>query len=301
MSSMLREILRWREMGRRASPSERWGNWAHSLAERYSHIFLRYHAPTRTLVLPMALLLRTERWQHQAWNLFPQIKLAINPVLRETVWKTSTLQILPGTATKDFLRIDTLKDRLASAAQRDAATTGETYAHDYTAQEVAERWRATEPLSLARPTMLDRKMTIDRQKTGARESLIADEPRAERTVANWPSPLSRIFKRMQAYEMQMPSSRTLLAKESFQLIDRVVHKQVRIEHKVEQTTVVQQRKKEVAVTDEIERSFQKSSLSRMGDAFDQSPVINIAELTEQVLRQIDSRIVAQKERLGRSF
>jgi hypothetical protein len=300
MSSMLREILRWREMGRRASPSERWGNWANSLAERHSHIFSRYHAPTRTLVLPMALLLRTERWQHHAWNLFPQIKLAISPMLRETVWKTSPL-LLSGTAIKDFLRIDTLKDRLASAAQRDAATTGETYAHDYTAQEVAERERATEPLSLARPTMLDRKITIDRQKTGARESLIADEARAERTVANWPSPLSRIFKRIQVYETQMPSSRTLLAKESFQLVDRVAHKQVRIEHTVELTTVVQQRKKEVAVTDEIERPLPKSSMSRMGGAFDQSPVINIAELTEQVVRQIDSRIAAQKERLGRSF
>ena len=85
------------------------------------------------------------------------------------------------------------------------------------------------------------------------------------------------------------------------MVDRVAHKQVRIERTVELTTVVQQRKKEVAVTDEIERSLPKSSMSRMGGAFDQSLVTNIAELTEQVVRQIDSRIVAQKERLGRSF
>lgn len=288
MSSMLREILRWRDRVRRDLPSARWADWTDALIGRHAHVFSRHHTLAMPLVQPTILLLRTERWQHNAWNLFPQIKLAISPLLRETVWKVSPLP-LPG-MTKDFPKADRPGDRLASAMQSGAAATDEANAHDLAARTVAESGAE----HLSQPIM------IDRQKANARESLIEDEPRVERIEANWLSPLSRIFRRSRAFETEMLSSQTLLADESLQLVNRIAHKQARIEQTIAQNTVVQQQKqREVAA--EIESALQKSSTGRTGVAFDQPPTINIAELAEQVVRQIDSRIVAHRERMGRTF
>ena len=63
---------------------------------------------------------------------------------------------------------------------------------------------------------------------------------------------------------------------------------------------------------EIAGELAKSSQSATGGAqglpfiggnpqMRQSPAVNIMELTEQVMRQIDSQIVARKERMGKPF
>ncbi|MGB9180931.1 MAG: hypothetical protein WCB68_16990 [Pyrinomonadaceae bacterium] len=285
MSRMRREVLGWRGPARRVLPSEQWTNWAASLGGQHGRIFARSRVLAMLLALPpVPLFLRSQRWKHYAWNLFPQINLAIGPVLRETAWRGFPV-LLPSTTIERFLKLKPLSNEVASARQRDPARM-ESYVHHYSATDLI--------------------------KVSARESLIEHERVVEQAKADWPQPLSRVFRRIEAHETQTLWSQKLLAKESLQLVRRVAHERERIERAVEQTTVLRQQKKEAAAA-ENEQVFPKSSISRMGVAFNQSDAsssgaqmmassaINIAELTQQVMRQINSQIVARKERRGKSF
>jgi hypothetical protein len=277
MSKMLREVLRWQSQTRRATPSEHWANWASSLIERHGRVASRSRMLSMTLALPpVPLFLHSQRWEHHAWNLFPQIKLAIAPLLRETAWKVFPAP-LTGTTMKYF--------EAGSTGQRDAAA-----------------------IASERPSMT----FVERTQTpsSARESLAEREHGFERTSTDW-LPLSRVFRRLESQQTPTTSMQNLLVEESFQLANRVADQRRRIEQAVGQASVVRQQRKEVAVA-EIADELAKSSLSAAGRAQGlispgsnpqgwSSPAVNIVELTEQVMRQIDSQIVARKERMGKPF
>jgi hypothetical protein len=285
MSKMLREVLRWRGPERRATPPEHWSNWASSLIERHGRVASRSRMLAMTLALPPApLFLHSQRWEHHAWNIFPQIKLAIAPLLRETAWKVFPAP-LTGTTMKHFLKGDRSKEEAGSTGQRDAAA-----------------------IASERPLMTFTERT--QTPSSARESLAEREHGFEQTRVDW-LPLSRVFRRLESQQTPTTSMQNLLVEESVQLANRVADQRRRIEQAVGQASVVQKQRKEVAVA-EMTDELAKSSLSAAGRAQGlaspgsnpqgwSSPAVNIMELTEQVMRQIDSQIVARKERMGKPF
>jgi hypothetical protein len=290
MSKMLREVLRWRGPERRATPPEHWANWASSLIERHGRIASRSRMLAMTLALPPApLFLHSQRWEHHAWNLFPQIKLAIAPLLREAAWKVFPAP-LTGTAMKDVLKGDQSRKEAPSAGQSVAA---KSYAREHPSLTFAERTQTP---------------------SSSRDSLTEREHGFEQTRVGW-LPLSRVFQRLESQQTPTTSMQNLLVEESFQLANRVADQRRRIEQAVGQAvgqaSVVRQQRKEVAVA-EMTDELAKSSLSGAGRAQGlgspgskpqgwSSPAVNIQELTEQVMRQIDSQIVARKERMGKPF
>jgi hypothetical protein len=198
---------------------------------------------------------------------------------------------------KDFLKRGPLRNEATPAVQSAAATMG-SYTRERSPMTFVER---TQTPASSRP------LVIEGQKVSRRESLTGHGHGSERTRADW-SPLSRVFRRMEAHQTPTSLTQNLLVEE---LVNRVTHERLRIEQAIERAGVVRRQKKEFDVA-ETDGALAKPSISGTGRAQGftdnssspqvlTSPAINIAELTEQVLRRIDSQIVAQKERLGKPF
>ena len=88
MSQMIQQALRWQKPSSSSDSFERWSGWARSLAERHGQVSLRHGVVTMTLLRSFTTLyLLCQRGQNNVWKVFPQIKLAIAPILRESIWR----------------------------------------------------------------------------------------------------------------------------------------------------------------------------------------------------------------------
>jgi hypothetical protein len=111
-------------------------------------------------------------------------------------------------------------------------------------------------------------------------------------------PLARVFRRMNAadlYETVTVSQlhrEHFLARRSLRALERVTDALRRVEYRVQQTAVtLRQQSQDVAAP----------AVKRAAAPAPAPPAIDIGALTEQVVRQIDSRIIAYRERMGNLF
>jgi hypothetical protein len=125
-------------------------------------------------------------------------------------------------------------------------------------------------------------------------------------VPTQPSPLQRVFNRLDRATEIAHLHQSALVRESQNVIQRVVRDRQRLEERIQSNLVVKQ---PLEMKDAIARPLNSSPHHLTTDIppnFQPNPppnlnAVNIDQLTEQVLKQLDNRIIAQRERMGRTF
>lgn len=267
MSTMLPEALRWRPPSRSGTPGSRWAAWSRSLSDRHGRIAGHHRRLALTLARPLGLmLLHSQRWQHVAWTLSPRINLVLGPVLQPAGWRTFVLQ--PSAIGRVLVR--RLGDgRLAGQSQPDVRPVAPGQAAGFVST--------------------------------ARESLALGLPREA-----GPSPVRRVFARLHVGETVAQASQSQIVRAGRAMVQRIVQEHQRIEMRI--TTRVVAREQRNVTSDfapvEGQRPTAESRFGMskgahpVGQAMAASPIA-IQQLTEQVVREIDRRLVAQRERMGK--
>src|SRR5206468_3297865 len=118
------------------------------------------------------------------------------------------------------------------------------------------------------------------------------------------SPLLRLFARIHRQSVGVVVKRTLLDDESQAIAERVVQDHSRVEQRKRGEMVMRKQLIPGAAAQdrrsEFESQFARAS-TRDRSWVEKAPEINVEQLTEQVIRKIDHRITAYRERLGRAF
>lgn len=270
--------------------ARRWGVWARSIKARHGLLVAaRHRGVSMTLFAPSyALNLSSRRWQMNAWSLFPRINLTVAPLLSRL-------------APQGFIK------RRAEVAQARAAV------HDDRRAEVM-RSPGSQVGTLARggdaahapapQSDWENAALMARRRVNGR----VDEQTDAREVA----PLQRVFRRAEAGEAQWHHQTAALVSGPLSVARRVTEEKRRVEQQARGATVMQQR------TQSKREGFERDDATASGDrrrpgGFDLArdattaaaraapPALNIQQLTDEVVRQIDSRIVAHKERMGKLF
>jgi len=268
VSPFLPGSLRWQTRQGEA-PANRWRDWAQTLSERHSRIALGQGILSLIFAQPQTLIFsRIERWRQAALKFSPQIKLAINQILQPTDRHESEARFAAQSRTVFVLRALTTDERGVGGQGR---------------------------LDSAREGFSDSGLQM-------RDGFMFLQP-----------PLRRVFARTGPedanLEMIVSRSRqeTLLVRSSLQFAQQAVYERQRLEEQTRRALVIhEQRIAPMTKSEAAQREtvFQSPLGSRVGatgmNRFAPMP-INIEQLTDQVVRNIDQRIVAHRERMGRVF
>lgn len=264
---MIRAISRWQGLPGRGNPSQRWTRWTRSLTERHGRIPLRHGARAMILFQPLArLYLHCQRWQSHAWKLAPQINLAIAPILRQTVWKERP--VLPPAYAGVNAR------RIASPSVQARGQAG-------------NRVIFLNPLGSS-----SGRSTFSNREIGGRDG----------------APWQQVFGRADRINGVLQVNRSsLLVEESLRILRRVVHERQRVEERMQSSTVARQLvqhhqdRPSAAERTAMESQPLTKAGTRTWPQAASAPAINLDQLTEQVIRQLDHRLIAYRERMGKLF
>ena len=272
MRAMQQEILRWHKPYQSHRFSDRWTNWSRLLISRYDRVIRPHRALTMVLMQSHALLLfRCQRWEQVGWNLSPAINFAIAPFLREVVWKKSLL----------------LQQHEAQIiTRRQSPVRKVLWGKSFLVPQNGAQGVASEQ-ALARERVLNKDAGV----------FITSPPRLE-------IPLFRIIQRQQRNESNIEIRRqSLNVQTSLRLVQRVVEQRQRGEEKIQRPAASMAVKRSFSAEGQ---SFQKQA-QKYTPAVDEitfprtPPEMNLQQLTDQVLRQIDDRFIAYRERMGKVF
>ena len=146
-------------------------------------------------------------------------------------------------------------------------------------------------------------VTHDRRELVGRMNLIRVNPRFDQRVTQ--SPVLRVFARFHERDPGVMLRKLLFENESQRVIERVSRDHTRVEQRTRGEMVIKTQTKPSAVTQdrqkELETQFASTPTTRSPSWPEKPPEINVEQLTEQVIRRIDHRITAYRERLGRAF
>ena len=287
--AMLIGVRRWIYPLHRGTGASRWSAWAHALIRRHGRIAQSYR------LLEMALLVRSApliQRLHRQWLLaskqyFPRIHLAIQPILRHTVWRDLTQR--PG------LRVV------------NAPAQGKGISSEYFKYLPAHETRFLPPTAISNTAGVP---SGDRRKlTAARDARSSGEFFYGSTVR---PPLQLVFQRLrQTDELEVSHRRNSLARETLQTEAReVMWRTKRFENRIAETVALTTRKVLRLAAQEVvsaaPRAAQTSVTGPAGSGMpatpwppSPTPPVNIEQLADQVVRQIDRRIIAARERMGR--
>jgi hypothetical protein len=276
MSRMLHELQRWQRPLRSTAAPDRWSNWAQALSARHGRIVAGRRVGL-TLAQPGRVLRRAQHWHTSVWQCSPQFRLAITPLLRAIAPPAATIQhhyiALRSGASAPV-------DRIVAGGQR----------------TIGDR----------RSAMDDRRPT-DRG-IGAGITIARVERAGLATTRSEPAPLQRLITRLVRAEVDHAIQPTRLIEHSAQIVQRVVVERQRIEGRVadrRETVVRQSRSDEPNRNGPVDRDGWETIDGRghrSGTPLPAPPpAINIEQVADQVLRQLDRRISAHQERMGRRW
>ena len=129
-----------------------------------------------------------------------------------------------------------------------------------------------------------------------------------------PKALGRVFRRLTIHDSEM-RSRGILTTESLKMVQRITEERRRVEERASTPAVLRQQLP-VSLSQEQMNEIvgrttnQVTTLDRFGsnvrnaDAMPSTvatPNFNLQQLTDHVIKQIDDRIIAHKERMGKLF
>lgn len=288
-SPLVCELRRWQPRTKRGAFSVQWTAFAESLQERYGRTAIRQSALALLLAKPVALLTRLERWQHTVWQFYPKVNLAIGPILLrfESGEMPSTL-VLHRLAT--LMRTVPMSNRESIAVHR-------------------LRWRE--------PSVKGRNLDA-----GSGRDHSGNTPPPEFGGSLMQTPLMKVFARAGAAELGDGSSSrygTTLVQRSLLLVSRITNERRRIEasSRREFFTQEQRERRELFTQEQRELSVVVNRTVRQAAVVESPPGMqagaagamlsgaasspDIESLTDQVVRSLDSRLVAHRERLGKVF
>ena len=265
---MLRIARRWESLPRQTSSPERWLGWARAVGVRYLRNAIGPQSLALVLVEQRSIIQsRIERWQHVAFTVRPRIKLTLN----SAVW-SSNLNFVYS------LGSQALSSEPSSRSV--VETSFRTLARNWTEKTFS---------------------FVQRLK----------ETEVKRHSETLPA-LTRVFTRSsQANENRGVAMNhtfdTPVARHSLALTRRVTDERSRVEDQVSRTLLTLKQQHET--TKNVRRieetvihspsEFNSRSAERFG-APNRAP-IDIEQLTDQVVRQIDNRMISYRERLGKVF
>jgi hypothetical protein len=270
---------------------DRWTTWANSLAARHERFTARQGLLVMTLLEPLRLSVSiNQRLESFAFALFPKIRVSIGPILNELGWSEfssvssgSSLRFSPA-----FRMLRTQETRTISRV-----LAGEkSYPNDHS---INLGTRVYEP-----------RMTRIYVHEAPESNVVLDQTRIQTLIRNFSqSPVRRVFARFEERDPGVVLRKLLFENESRQVVQRVFREHSRVEQRTRSDIVMRTQTKPAAVVEdrrrELEAQFASASKTRGPSWPEKPPEINVEQLTEQVIRRIDHRIIAYRERLGRAF
>ena len=262
---------------------DRWTTWARSLAERHERFTARQGLLVMTLLEPLRMSVSiNRRFESFAFAVFPKIRVSIGEILNEIghqqfasfpLFHSSVL--FPGI--NSVTRMTRIKERSAFGA---------THAQFTLVERVTDQ--RTSELT-----------THQRRELLGHTHAIHINPRVTQ------SPVLRVFARFEQREQGVMLKKLLYENESQRVIERVTREHLRVEQRTRGDMVIKTQPRPAAVVEdrrrELETQFVSTAKTRGPSWPEKTPEINIEQLTEQVIRKIDHRITAYRERLGRAF
>jgi len=260
----------------RQRPANRWAAWAQTLYERHSRMPVRSRALALVLAGNRPITLKeVERRYFASANFLSQIRLSIAPVLH--CLNREVRSLFTGSTSKEY------------------ATLGHSFMH----KTIRRDGHSNEMVRTRRDFY-----------AVATPGASAQEIVHELTNDHYSSALVRIFDRFLVNGKPgstVPRFEALVIRTGGQLIKRIVTERNRLEENVRPGLVTQvHRQNTLAVQHAVsERAISESSLNRNASwapwTNQSGSPIDIEKLTEQVVRSIDGRIVAHRERIGKVF
>jgi hypothetical protein len=267
MNRMLAELTRWNRPPGRGHVVDRWTAWAASLGAGRGRIQFSGGRPAMTLADPRGMALRSERWFRLALTLMPRIELTVNRLF----WS-------------------------ATPSSRPARLTlaGEDRRSPFMSEPVV----AAPELRVLQPGT-DRVSDVDK-------GTASPQPRPPLALA----PVEQVFARLVSPDpiagRTEPTQLPAAARMSREVLTRVVDERRRVEEQVRRTLVDERPAQPMPAI--AEENFSARSGREIRGYFSGQPgaaswnggqpVIDIEQVTEQVVRQIDHRVTALRERLG---
>lgn len=291
MNGIVTELMRWQKHTPLRRDANQWTEWVRFLIERYSSIHLRYGRPTMIHLQRGGPIYRiSQRWEYNAWKYYPKIELAIGLIL-QTIGNYS------------------VGNKEAEVKKQ---------SHN---KPVAYNRSDFSPAKLSYLFDMSHKKE-DRTET---DYLAGEKTQALSIPENTPpSALNQVFARVNKRNKLNLFSETLIQGESNRILRRLVHRSRRIEEDIygklidsvlmtskptrpdmvpDMIVVREQKDFSLVRTEgaEMELPDRTRGNAGVGAQVTSQPQINVEQLTEHVIRRIDHRIRAHRERRGKAF
>jgi len=248
----------------------RWTIWAQSMATRHERFAMRRGLLAMTLLEPLRMSLAiTQRSESFAQSVFPRIQVSIASILQQ-------IDAAQYHAFIQQVRVHNLSSQSRSLTRSDQSNNAVTLRHNTTAihslqQQFNSMIRAHQELQ---------KFSL--------------------------SPVARFFARAQTSEHGVVRLEKLLVDHDRKtIVERVVREHSRVEQRSSSDIVMRQQKPSADATESrtsLTLEQQLAATKTQRHVWPAKPAeINVDQLTEQVIRKIDHRIMAYRERLGRAF
>ncbi len=262
----------------------RWTRWAKSMAARHERFTARQGRLVMTLLEPLRMSVSiNRRYESFAVAVFPRIQVSIGGILNELGYREfnsfplfHSSVLFPGI--NSVTRMPRIEERFSTRDDRFV----ERVVKQNTNHEV---------------------VTHDRRELVGRTDLIRVNLRSDTRVTQ--SPVARVFARFYERDPGVVLRKLLFENESQKVIERVSREHLRVEQRTRGDMVIKTQPTPAAVVEdrrrELETQFASTAKTRGPSWPEKPPEINVEQLTEQVIRRIDHRITAYRERLGRAF
>lgn len=256
------------------SPVDRWSMWALSIRDRHERTVARQGQLIMTLVQPLQMFTAiNQRLEKFALAVFPTIRISIGPILQE---------LSSVSWARDSFVLPRLKDGYAAI--------------------VSDRKQPQSRFSLPASMTL---ATASSHSAESAPGSTEDTSVVSGALADFSqAPLRRLFARIHKQNAGVVVKKTILENESQAIAERVVRDHSRVEQRNRGDMVIRKPSIPGAAAEErrseLESQFARAS-TRDRSWPEKAPEINVEQLTEQVIRKIDHRITAYRERLGRAF
>lgn len=267
----------------------RWSQWARSMSGRHRQVVSKHRFVVMTLLQrAVPLYFSSHRWEQKAWSIFPRINLAIDVRPQSYIFKSSPLS-------------------RAAQAQRILQINNDRF-------EVKRLVEKSLELQQARSIRQARSDSGTATGRTEREIVVATPSKLNVSDLSGQKALDRVFRRLVVRESET-RMKGIVRTEALNIVRRVTEERRRIEERSETATVLRAQRPVSLNQEQMNEltgrsSNQPSALDRFGsnvrnaDAMPtpfMTPNLNLQQLTDHVIRQIDDRIIAHKERMGKLF
>jgi len=269
----------------RQRPADRWTTWARSMSDRHERITARQGVLIMTLVQPFRMFTSiNQRLENFALALFPRIEISIGPILQELA-RAQLPSALVVQKSLAFPRVNILGN--SAVLENHAAAVGGHNQPEARFLLPASMTFAGGPFPTDQRNLTAEATGFTTNHNAAEFRLVNEAGRALIDFAQ--SPLRRLFARIYR---RTPG------------VVLMVQEHLRVEQtKRGDMALRKQMMPGISAEDrrgEMEAQF-ASTKTRSHSWPENSPEVNVEQLTEQVIRKIDHRIKAYRERLGRAF